>query len=173
MLTTQLTEIASIPTTNDAINQLDTIYSNPDNTPELIKAAFKKVPKQLQTRLGEIFLDRQALGDFRIGDRVVIKSESIDLPTIKRGRLGVGTTKRGKLWRRIGAAKQIVGTGKCRGNHKIRYVAGIARQSSICLYPSLAGIELVIDHICSPYIACTRSSGTFAPGLLKTDIKKS
>jgi hypothetical protein len=117
MLTTQLTAIASVPTTNGAIDQLDTICSNPDNTPELIKAAFKEVPRKLQARLGEIFLARQALGDFRIGDRVVISED--------------------------------------------------------CSYRSLSGIELVIDHVCSPYIACTRPSDTFAPGLLKTDIKKS
>jgi hypothetical protein len=172
MLTAQLTTIASIPTTNDAINQLDIIYANPDNTSELIKAAFKEVPKPLQARLGEIFLDRQALGDFRVGDQVVIQSKSIDLLKIKRGRVRVGVAKRGKLWRRIGSAKQVIGVGKCRGNHKIRYAVGVAGESSICLYPSLVGVELVIDSVYSPYLACVHPSGTFAPGLLKTDLIK-
>jgi hypothetical protein len=172
VITSQLTAIASALTTNDAVDQLGIIYANPDNTSELIKAAFKEVPKPLQARLGEVFLDRQALGGFRIGDQVVIKSELINLLTIKRGRVKIGIAKRGKLWKRIGAAKQIIGTSKCRGNHKIRYVTGVAGQSSICLYPSLVGTELVIDHICHPYIACTRPSGSYAPGLLKTDIQK-
>jgi hypothetical protein len=116
MLTEILTAIASDFAHNDAIDALDTIYANPDNKSESIKAAFKEVPKQLQARLSEIFLDRQALGDFRIGDRVVISDD--------------------------------------------------------CSYRSLLGCELIIDHLCHPYIACTRPSGTYAPGLLKTDITK-
>jgi hypothetical protein len=76
MLTQQLTAIAADFTHPDAIEALNTIYADPDNTPELIKAAFIEVNRSLQARLRDIFLDREALGGFRVGDRVMIRSES-------------------------------------------------------------------------------------------------
>jgi hypothetical protein len=122
VLVEALTAIATDFTLDDAIDALDWIYADPENTSDLIKLAFKRIPKHLQRNLGRVFKTRQsrleteAMGDFEIGDLVIISDD--------------------------------------------------------CAYRSLSGVELVIDHLCYPWIACTRPSGTTAPGLLKTDIAK-
>jgi hypothetical protein len=116
VLTETLTAIATDFDTLDAIEAINTIYADPDNTSDLIKAAFIEVPRHLQSRLKDIFMDREAWGEFKPGDLVAISDD--------------------------------------------------------CACRSLLGVELVIDHLCYPWIACTRPSGTTAPGLLKTDIKK-
>jgi hypothetical protein len=176
MLTQQLTAIAQSFTHPDAIEALNAIYADPDNTPQLIKAAFIEVDRSLQARLRDIFLDREALGEFKIGDRVMIQSESIPQKIINRGRVRsiIGA---GRLWRRVGAAKEIKGSVTARGSRKLLYIKakniGVDVETiDLCLYPSLKGTELIIDSICYPYLACKRSSGTDTPGLLKTDLQK-
>ena len=104
----------------DAIDRLSALYEQygVDN----LQAASRLLDKSQKGKLTRLVLarnkqlDAEALGDFKIGDRVIITSN--------------------------------------------------------CDYQSLTGFELQIAEVRAPWLCCTRPSGSFAPGLLKSDIRK-
>lgn len=171
MLTQILQAIASFDT-NDAIEALDDLYN--ECPLDDIKAATTSIKGDERFALISRFEarnERKCWGGFKAGDRVMIRSELVDIPIVKRGRLRTLTQRSGQLRRRIGACLTVVGTGKYRGSRKLFYKAGVLGQRDLCLYPSLIGVELVVDEVCAPYLVCRRKlSSTTTPGLLASDL---
>lgn len=50
-------------------------------------------------------------------------------------------------------------------------IGDVVRVNRDCSYKGLYGVDLVIVELRTPYICCTRPSGTWAPGLMLDDLE--
>jgi hypothetical protein len=186
MLTEILQAIASFEMA-DAIEALDNLYL--EHHVDHIKKAATNLNKDDRRLLGarvrarKVKVEKEAeeayerlaaesWGEFKVGDRVRIKSEVVDIQIVKRGRIRTLSQKSGNIRRRIASVLTIVGTGKHRGSRKLFYKSGVSGQMHLCLCPSLIGVDLVVEGIiAAPYLDVRRvRSGTHAPGLLASDL---
>ena len=93
--------------------------------------------------------------------------EEFGIDAIATAAKSLDKSQRDKL-RRIVNARHKVLDKEAMGGYTI---GDIVRTNRSCSYKGLLGVNLVITELRTPYICCTRPSGTWAPGLMLDDLE--